>query len=169
MTNSLPFWQTTSLKDMTQAQWESLCDGCGRCCLNKLRDEDTDEIVWTEVSCRLLDTQTCRCTDYERRQKRMPDCVTLTPDLLDDIDWLPPSCAYRLLRDGFDLPEWHPLVSGTADTVLQVGASASGRCISERRAGMLENHLASWPGAWPENAPPCITTSRPSTPSKTPR
>lgn len=156
MTDPLPFWQTTSLQDMTPSQWESLCDGCGRCCLNKLRDEDTDEIIWTDVSCRLLDTQTCRCTNYERRQRKVPDCISLTPAILEEVDWLPPSCAYRLLRDGFDLPDWHPLRTGTSDSVIKAGASASGRCISERRAGMLEDHITDWPGSWPENAPPCI-------------
>lgn len=157
MTDPLPFWQTTPLQDMTASQWESLCDGCGRCCLNKLRDEDTDDIVWTDVSCRLLDTDTCRCTDYEKRHRRVPDCVSLTPELLDDIDWLPPSCAYRLLHDGLDLPEWHPLRSGTSETVIKAGASAGGRCISERRAGMLEDHIADWPGEWPEHSTPCVS------------
>lgn len=160
MTSVSPFWQTTPLDQMTSEQWESLCDGCGRCCLNKLRDEDTDEIVYTTVACRLLDTQTCRCTDYPKRHRKVPDCVTLTPELLAEIDWLPPSCAYRLLRDGFDLPEWHPLRSGTQDSVLLAGASAGGRCVSERRAGPLENYITAWPGEWPANAPACISRKR---------
>lgn len=147
-----PFWKIKSLTDMSAQEWESLCDGCGRCCLNKLRDEDTEEIVWTEVSCRLLDTQTCQCTDYARRQRRVPDCIKLTPDMLDEIDWLPPSCAYRLLKEGIDLPSWHPLLSGTQDTVKEVGASVSGRCVNERDAGDYEEHLVDWPGQWPQGA-----------------
>ncbi|MXV43777.1 YcgN family cysteine cluster protein [Saccharibacter sp. 17.LH.SD] len=158
MTSTPPFWKTTPLADMTQSQWESLCDGCGRCCLHKLRDEETDEIIWTDISCRLLDTQTCLCTDYHRRQRRIPDCISLTPALLRDIDWLPPSCAYRLLRDGFDLPDWHPLVSGSQDTVHTSGASARGRCLNERYAGMIEDHQADWPGEWPDHAPPCTNS-----------
>lgn len=141
---------------MTPEQWESLCDGCGRCCLNKLRDEDTDEIVHTEVACRLLDTHSCRCTDYMQRHRKVPDCVTLTPKLLETIDWLPPSCAYRLLRDGYDLPEWHHLKKVGSEGVHTSGASVQDRCVSERRAGMLEDHLVDWPGEWPEHAPPCI-------------
>ncbi|GAP25601.1 hypothetical protein GLF_2483 [Gluconobacter frateurii NBRC 101659] len=157
MTSVPFFWQTTPLDQMTPEQWESLCDGCGRCCLNKLRDEDTEEVVYTTVACRLLDTQTCRCTSYLKRHRKVPDCITLTPELLADIDWLPPSCAYRLLRDGFDLPEWHPLRSGTRDSVHTSGASAGGRCISERHAGSLENYIVDWPGEWPENSPPCMS------------
>lgn len=155
MTSTAPFWQTTSLDDMTTEQWESLCDGCGRCCLNKLRDEETDAIIWTDVSCRLLDGHSCLCSDYHRRHRRVSDCITLTPSILREADWLPPSCAYRLLRDGFDLPDWHPLRSGTHETVHKVGASARDRCINERDAGMLEDHEVDWPGEWPEHAPPC--------------
>src|SRR6188768_2700694 len=92
-----PFWRRKALGEMTRAEWESLCDGCGRCCLHKLRDEETGELGWTNVACRLLDTQTCRCTDYANRKARVPDCVKLTPKRLAQIDWLPPSCAYRLL------------------------------------------------------------------------
>lgn len=149
-----PFWKTTSLTDMTRTQWESLCDGCGRCCLHKLRDEESGDLVWTNVSCRLLDGHTCLCTDYARRQRRVSDCISLVPAMLDELDWLPPSCAYRLLRDGYDLPDWHPLVSGTRESVYDSGASARDRCLNERYAGALEEHEADWPGEWPENAPP---------------
>ncbi|QDH17158.1 YcgN family cysteine cluster protein [Swingsia samuiensis] len=148
-----PFWHTTPLHKMSREQWESLCDGCGRCCLNKLRDDETEEVIYTSVSCRLLDTESCRCTDYLKRHRKVPDCVTLTPELLTDIDWLPPSCSYRLLRDGYDLPEWHPLRTGTSESVQKVGASAGGRCISERQAGPLEDYIVDWPGEWPEKAP----------------
>src|ERR1700710_2060199 len=111
MPNQAPFWKTTPLEQMTLAEWESLCDGCGRCCLHKLRDEDTDELSFTNVACRLLDLNTCQCRNYERRRDQVPDCVSLTPRALREIDWLPPSCAYRLIAEGRDLFWWHPLVS----------------------------------------------------------
>ena len=144
-----PFWKTTPLGRMTPQQWESLCDGCGRCCLHKLRDEDSDALSYTNVSCRLLDTDSCRCTRYENRHRFVPDCVTLTPAALDDIDWLPPSCAYRRLAEGKDLAWWHPLVSGSAETVHEAGVSVRGRAVNERRAGLLEHHIVDWPGQMP--------------------
>lgn len=142
-----PFWRSKQLAEMTQEEWESLCDRCGRCCLHKLRDEDTNELSFTNVACRLLDLNTCQCSDYARRKRRVPDCVSLTPEALRDIDWLPPTCAYRRLRDGKDLLWWHPLVSGDPDTVHQAGISVRGRAISERHAGALEDHVVDWPGA----------------------
>lgn len=147
-----PFWKTKTLGEMTRAEWESLCDGCGRCCLHKLRDEDNEALHYTNVACRLLDIQTCQCTDYPGRFRKVPDCVSLTPELLSEIDWLPVSCAYVLLRDGHDLPEWHPLISGTTESVHTSGASAGGRIISERRAGNLENYVVDWPNSWPTPA-----------------
>ncbi|UFN47246.1 YcgN family cysteine cluster protein [Roseomonas sp. OT10] len=147
-----PFWKRKTLAQMSRAEWESLCDGCGRCCLHKLRDEDTDVLHWTEVGCRLLDTGTGLCRDYANRRSRVPDCVKLTPARLAKIDWLPPTCAYRLVRDGQDLPWWHPLVSGDPGTVRQAGVSVGGRVVSERDAGALEDHVAAWPGRWPEQA-----------------
>ncbi|TPW36413.1 YcgN family cysteine cluster protein [Oecophyllibacter saccharovorans] len=151
---SPPFWKTLSLDEMPRALWESLCDGCGRCCLHKLRDEESGAIIWTDVSCRLLDTHSCLCSDYDRRQRRVSDCISLTPEMLPDLDWLPPSCAYRLLRDGYDLPDWHPLVSGTRETVHSSGASVQDRCLNERSAGALEDHEAAWPGEWPQPRAP---------------
>lgn len=145
----LPFWRTTPLDAMTDAQWESLCDGCGRCCLHKLRDED-DDILYTEVSCRLLDTQSCRCSDYANRQAKVPDCVRLTPAELATIDWLPPSCAYRCVAEGRGLAWWHPLVSGRAESVHEAGVSVRGRAIDEREAGMLEDHIVAWPARTPK-------------------
>jgi uncharacterized cysteine cluster protein YcgN (CxxCxxCC family) len=144
-----PFWQTKSLAEMSRAEWESLCDGCGRCCLHKLRDDTTNEISWTNVACRLLDSDSCRCTDYLNRRRRVPDCIKLTPQAMDDIDWLPPTCAYRRLHNGEDLPPWHPLRTGDPDSVHEAGISVRGRTIDERRAGPLEHHLTEWPGRVP--------------------
>ena len=152
MASDPPFWKTVPLEAMTQAQWESLCDGCGRCCLHKLRDEDTDELAFTNVSCRLLDTQSCRCSRYETRFTFVPDCVSLTPAALAEIDWLPPTCGYRLVKEGKDLAWWHPLVSGSADTVHRAGISARGRAVSEQRAGLLEDHIVDWPGEVPRSS-----------------
>ncbi len=149
-----PFWRTKTLDAMSRAEWESLCDGCGRCCLHKLRDADTDRLAYTEVACRLLDLATCRCKDYANRQRRVPDCVRLTPKRLSKIDWLPPTCAYRLVAEGRDLPWWHPLVSGDPATVRQAGISVAGRAVPEREAGDLEDHIAAWPGRWPRGAAP---------------
>jgi uncharacterized cysteine cluster protein YcgN (CxxCxxCC family) len=146
-----PFWKTKSLEEMTREEWESLCDGCGRCCLHKLRHEETNELSFTNVACRLLDLDSCRCSDYARRQKRVPDCVSLTPQALREIDWLPPSCAYRRVREGKGLAWWHPLVSGDPDTVHQAGVSVRGRAVSERRAGALEDHVVEWPGRAPRS------------------
>ncbi len=149
-----PFWKTKTLDEMSQAEWESLCDGCGRCCLHKLRDDDTGEIAWTNVACRLLDGTSCQCRDYPRRRVRVPDCVQLTPAALADIDWLPPSCAYRRVAEGRGLAWWHPLVSGNPDTVHEAGVSVRGRTIDERRAGALEAHVTGWPGRRPKTRSP---------------
>ena len=149
MASAPPFWKTKTLEEMSRAEWESLCDGCGRCCLHKLRDEDTDALAFTNVACRLLDQQTCRCRDYCNRRRRVPDCVALTPAEVRAIDWLPPSCAYRRLAEGKDLLWWHPLVSGDPETVHEAGISVRGRVVSEREAGPLEDHVAEWPGRMP--------------------
>jgi len=141
-----PFWQTVKLADMTAAQWEALCDGCAKCCLVKLQDEDSGEIVFTDIVCNLLDQQSCRCTHYEERTKLVPDCVKLTKDNLDKIDFMPPSCAYRLLHEGKDLPQWHPLVSGRADSVVEAGMSVKGRVIAEMAFdGDSEDRVVDWP------------------------
>jgi uncharacterized cysteine cluster protein YcgN (CxxCxxCC family) len=144
-----PFWKTKSLEEMTPEEWESLCDGCGRCCLHKLRDDDTLELSFTNVACRLLNTTSCRCADYQRRQRWVPDCVRLTPAEVREIDWLPPTCAYRRVAEGKPLAWWHPLVSGDPNTVHEAGVSVRGRAISERDAGPLEHHIVDWPGRAP--------------------
>jgi len=111
------FWEKLSLEQMSDSQWESLCDGCGRCCLHKLEDEDTREVFYTRVSCELLDTETCLCTDYSNRLSRVPDCLTIRPMTEQKRNWLPKSCAYRKLAEGEPLESWHPLISGTRESV----------------------------------------------------
>lgn len=131
MVNAPPFWKTKSLSDMSREEWESLCDGCGRCCLNKLEDEDTGRYLYTRAACKLLDLETCRCTDYANRQAKVPDCVALTPENVGSLGWLPATCAYRLLDEGKSLPWWHPLVSGRAETVAEAGITVAGEAYSE--------------------------------------
>ncbi len=144
---STPFWQRLSLEEMSDEQWESLCDGCGRCCLNKLEDEDTGEIAWTAIRCRLLDQSTCRCSDYANRSARVPDCIRLTPQNVRTLTWLPPSCAYRRLAEGRDLCWWHPLVSGDPQTVQDAGISVRGRTVSERDVPLAnwDEFIVDWP------------------------
>ena len=114
------FWRVKTLAEMTKPEWESLCDGCAKCCLQKLQDDDTEEVYYTDVVCRYL-TDQCRCSCYEQRQQKVPECVWLTPEDVDQFHWLPGTCAYRLIAEGKDLPEWHPLVSGDANTVKLAG------------------------------------------------
>lgn len=135
------FWETVPLEKMSRAQWESLCDGCGKCCIHKLEDEDTGELHPTNIACRLLDRRTGQCGDYRRRHAFVPECVRLTPAKLDQLDWLPSSCAYKLLRDGQPLPDWHYLVSGDRETVHQARQSVRGWTVSEDDVGDFENHI----------------------------
>ena len=135
------FWEEKSLGAMSRAEWESLCDGCGKCCIHKLEDEETGEIHATNVACRLLDRRTGLCSDYRRRQVYVPECVRLTPAKLRDIDWLPGTCAYRLLDEGKPLPDWHPLISGDPESVHHAGQSVRGWTVSEEEAGDLEQHI----------------------------
>jgi len=145
MSDDAPFWQTTPLDEMTTAEWESLCDGCARCCLIKLEDEDTGEYAFTDVACRLLDLEKCSCTDYPNRSRRVPDCVKVTPDLARTAGWLPSTCAYRLLAEGKDLQWWHPLVSGDRNSVHLAGMSVRNRCIHESRRIDPEDRIVTWP------------------------
>lgn len=131
MSDNRPFWKAKSLTEMTRDEWEALCDGCGRCCLNKLEDEDTGAFYHTRAACKLLDLETCRCADYANRHERVPDCVALTAENSGSLGWLPPTCAYRLLSEGKSLAWWHPLVSGTPETVEEAGISVKGEAYSE--------------------------------------
>ncbi|MBL4740183.1 MAG: YcgN family cysteine cluster protein [Sneathiella sp.] len=140
-----PFWEEIPLTEMNDEQWESLCDGCAKCCLLKLEDEDTLEIAFTNVACRQLNLGSCHCNNYSRRSTLVPDCVTMTPELVPQLSWMPKTCAYRRLAEGKQLSWWHPLVSGDPNTVHTAGISVRGRSISERVAGDLENHIVSWP------------------------
>ena len=142
-----PFWQRKTLEQMTPSEWESLCDRCGRCCLVKLEDEDTGEILRTDIACKLFDAGSCSCAGYELRQKKVHDCVKLTPESVREIKWLPKTCAYRLIRDGELLPEWHPLRSKSAETVHQAGVSVRGRVGgSEKTVRMRDyvTHIVDW-------------------------
>jgi uncharacterized cysteine cluster protein YcgN (CxxCxxCC family) len=140
------FWRVTPLQEMSVAQWESLCDGCGKCCLIKLQDEDTQDIVFTDVVCNLFDEETCRCTDYARRVERVPDCVKLTPDNLSQIEFMPPTCAYRLLNEGKDLPDWHPLRTGSSAAMHAAQMSVRGKVIHEANLqDDLEDRVIDWP------------------------
>ena len=137
------FWDLP-LDALTRAEWEALCDGCGRCCLHKLEDEDTGEIAETNVACKLLDTGTARCMDYRHRKAFVPDCLRLTPRLVAQVHWLPESCAYVRRANDEPLPQWHHLLTGSRDAMLEAGACVAGRCISETVAGPLEHHVVEW-------------------------
>ncbi|MEZ5841404.1 MAG: YcgN family cysteine cluster protein [Hyphomicrobiales bacterium] len=141
------FWREKTLEEMTSAEWESLCDGCARCCLMKLEDIDTGEIAWTNVACSLLDETTCRCRDYAGRHRIVPDCIALDPRTVRTLSWLPPTCAYRLLSEGKDLDWWHPLVSGSPETVHKAGISVLGRTVGEASVDVddLEDYVVDWP------------------------
>ena len=141
-----PFWQTTPLAEMTEQQWESLRDGCGKCCVLKLEDVDSGDIFSTDVGCRLLDCATARCMDYPNRKRHVPDCVELTNDNLAHLHWMPESCAYRRLYEGKGLADWHPLVSGSPDTVITAGHSVAGRVFPEDSVDDEDmiDHICSW-------------------------
>lgn len=150
-----PFWRAKRLDEMSRSEWESLCDGCGRCCLVKLEEEGSGAIHYTSIACRLLEAGTCRCSDYARRKRRVPDCVKLTPAAVATIPWLPPTCAYRLVAEGKDLAWWHPLVSGDPRTVHAAGVSVRGRVEAFEDDVADEdcvNFIVRWPARWPKGA-----------------
>ena len=162
LADEVPFWKQKSLEELNPAEWESLCDGCGRCCLVKLEDEKTGKIHFTDVACKLFNAKTCRCTDYARRRRRVHDCIKLTPDEVRTLRWLPPSCAYRLIAEGRDLAWWHPLVSGSRASVHEAGISVRGRVeMSEKEAQLADylDHVVAWPGKKPR--PPRQKPARP--------
>lgn len=140
------FWKTYPLDQLTNPEWEALCDGCGLCCLVKLQDEDDDVVVYTKVACQLLDTQTAQCSDYANRMKFVPDCLQLTPELVPQLNWLPKTCAYKRVDQGLDLPDWHPLLTGKAQSDIPAKKSAAKRCISEKDINPddIEEYLVRW-------------------------
>ena len=146
MTRGDKFWEDQPLSEMTRQEWESLCDGCGRCCLHKLEDVDTREIGYTNVACYLLDLNTCQCKDYDNRNALVPTCVHLTEKNIHEFTWLPDTCAYRLLAEGKELKWWHPLISGDPMTVHQAGISVRNLAIREEDVDMknLEEHVVAW-------------------------
>ena len=150
-----PFWETKRLEQMNPDEWESLCDGCAKCCLIKLEDEDTGDIALTRLDCKLLDAETCRCSDYDNRKKIIPDCVILTPKDVSELRWMPKSCSYRLIHEGRRLPDWHHLISNDRDLVHRQNASIMGRTLSEDTlfdpddAEQIEEWIVDWEGNEP--------------------
>ncbi len=140
------FWQTKTLEQMTPQEWESLCDGCGKCCLVKLEDYDTAAIYHTDIACKLLDIDCCRCSDYKHRQQQVEDCVKLDIHNIESIKWLPHTCSYKLVAQGKPLPDWHHLRSGSRDTVHKIGASVKQFAVSELtvKDSDVEEHIIQW-------------------------
>lgn len=136
-------WRGKSLAELSEAEWEDLCDCCGKCCLHKIEDEDTEEILFTAVACRLLDIQRCRCTDYANRRQHVPECLQVR-EILDHPEWLPQTCAYRLLSAGEELPDWHPLVADRPDEVHRAGISVRSYAVSEGQVDRIEDHVIEW-------------------------
>ena len=139
------FWETKSLYEMSGEEWEQLCDGCAKCCLHKLEDEDTGIVYYTNVACRMLDATSCRCKDYDRRAVLIKDCVEIRPDDLSVLASMPPTCAYRLISEGKCLPSWHHLISGDISSVHKVGQSVLGRTTDELAVKDYEDHIVDWP------------------------
>ena len=140
------WWNSLPLERLDRQQWEALCDGCARCCLHKLQDEDSGEVFYTAVRCRYLEEETCRCSDYPRRSQMVAHCIHLSPECIEDLDWLPATCAYRLRAHARPLPEWHPLVSGDPQSVHRAGISIRGRVISDEfvHPDGYDEHIIHW-------------------------
>ncbi len=139
-----PFWETKSLDEMTTEEWESLCDRCGKCCLHKLEDEDTGEIFFTSVVCELSNLEDCSCSEYQKRCTLVPECLDLKQHDFSEYNWLPATCAYRLLVDGKPLPSWHPLITGTFESVHEAGVSIRSYAMKESQVDNLEEHIIEW-------------------------
>jgi len=131
------YWKRKSLSEMSTEEWEGLCDGCALCCMHKVEDEDTGDVFYTDIACRLLDLDTCRCTDYSNRASIVAECFVLSPDKPEMFEWLPASCAYRRLANGQDLPEWHPLITGDPESVHEAGISIKGKAVSENETSLF--------------------------------
>ena len=138
------FWESKTLTEMTNEEWESLCDNCGKCCLHKLEDEDSGDIYFTSVVCDLIDLDTCRCTRYSERCILVPECLDLKQHNFSEYSWLPSTCAYRLLTDGKQLPDWHPLITGNKDSVQEAGVAVSSYAMKESDIDNLEDHIIEW-------------------------
>lgn len=148
MMKSAPFWEQKTLSEMTTDEWESICDGCAKCCLTQLQDEDSNQLVFTDVACNLLDDQSCRCSDYENRSKRVPSCVSMNADNVEETaEFAPPTCAYRLLVQEQPLPDWHHLKSGSKDTVHELGQSVRHRVRFQREINEddIQDYIVEWP------------------------
>ncbi|MFW5714445.1 MAG: YcgN family cysteine cluster protein [Brevefilum sp.] len=143
---SLHFWEEKSLDEMTREEWEVLCDGCGKCCLHKIDEIESGKILYTRVACQFLDINTCRCRNYARRSELISDCVDLTPELVRKLSWLPESCAYRRISEGRGLAWWHPLISGSSDTVRSAGVSVCDYAVPEKciHLSELESYVIDW-------------------------
>lgn len=137
----MPFWKDKKLSEMTKNEWESLCDGCARCCLQKLEDIDSGDIFYTSIACKLLNLETCKCSSYQNRHILVPECIWLTADDAESLNWLPSTCAYRLLANGQDLPSWHHLVSGSLDSVKDAGVSVQSFAMLEQDGDDLEDFI----------------------------
>ena len=144
MSNSKHFWETKSLNQMTKVEWESLCDGCGKCCLHKLEDIDTGEISVSNVSCSFLDQTSCKCKDYKNRNENVPDCIQLDSKNLKKLDWLPSTCAYRLIDEGESLHDWHHLISGSSETIHERGMSVRDCSVNESSLKNVEEYILEW-------------------------